>query len=286
MLTVFIVALVCYVLFLLLIVYVSIHPARSPIFLSPSVWDIQTENVSFESEGINLLGWWIQPEHARGIVVLAHGYVMNRAENVSLAAALYKKGFACLLFDSRACGKSGGAKVGFGWLERNDIKSACAFAKQKLPNKKVFLCGSSMGAAACVFAISEDQTIADGLVLDSAYHDLANATLGWWDFVGGKTAKFLLAPAVLIGAPLAGFNPFRVNVGNALKKNKKPVLIIHGTNDSLVPVWHAKKNFAEANNRKQLELFDGCGHSEMRWVESERFHNLVCDFIEQCLSDS
>lgn len=273
-------ALLVYLLILLVVAFAALRPARSPIFLSPEVLGAPIENAEFESEGIVLRGWWVPRDTPRAVAILMHGYVMNRAENAGLAAALYESGFACLLFDLRASGKSGGKQVGLGWLERVEVLAACRLADKRYPGVPRVLIGSSMGAAAAAFALEAKPDAGHALILDSCYHRLPSATIGWWRFIGGWPAAVLLAPVVLVAWPLSGMNPFRVCVGRALTRSGKPVLILHGRRDKLVAPFHAERNHASAVGPKRLVWFDDAGHSEMRWTEPDRFLKELLDFLE------
>ena len=269
------VALGLYLVILLIVALAAIRPARSPIFFSPAALGIPVEDVEFDSAGIALRGWWVPVSNPRWVAVLMHGYVMNRSENATLAAALHEIGCASLLFDSRASGKSDGGRVGFGVLEADDVLAACRFAESRAPGVQRVLVGSSMGAAAAAFALEKEPDCATVAILDSAYHTLPSATLGWWRFIGGRAAQILLAPTVLLAAPFVGFNPFRANVGRALAAIDKPILIAHGTDDRLVSCKHAKANFAAAQaagrTNVRLKLHEGAGHSEARWTRPAEF---------------
>jgi alpha-beta hydrolase superfamily lysophospholipase len=268
-------ALGLYVAILLIVAFAALRPARSPIFLSPAALGAPVEDVEFDSSGIKLRGWWMPVSNPRWVAVLMHGYVMNRSENAAIAAALRDMGCASLLFDSRASGKSDGTRVGFGVLEADDVLAACRFAETKAPGVPRVLIGSSMGAAAAAFALERNPDCAAAAILDSAYHTLPSATLGWWRFIGGRAAQILLAPTVLVAAPFARFNPFRASVGRALAAIDKPILITHGTADRLVSYKHAEANFAAAKTagrtNVRLKLYEGAGHSEARWTHAAEF---------------
>jgi len=271
-----------YLLFLLMVAWAAIHPPRSPIFLSPSALGKPIEEIEFESDGLTLRGWWVPHPDPRGVFVLVHGYVMNRSENAVLAARFYDSGYSSLLFDLRGCGKSEGTSVGFGWLERIDVSHALRFASEKTSNLPKFLVGSSMGAVACAFALAENPSLADGLVLDSSYHDLPSATFGWWRFLGGEIASFVLFPVLFIGWALTGINPYRANVGNALKKIDKKVLILHGKHDRMISPSHAEKNH-EASCNSRLIWSEFAGHAEMRWIETDRYVKEVLNYVQEMI---
>jgi hypothetical protein len=205
---------------------------------------------------------------------------MNRCELAPLAIYMAQFGCSSLVYDSRAHGKSGGKKSGLGWTERQDVAAAVKFIKSKRPGMKVVLIGSSMGSAASAFALGDDPELADGLILDSAYSRLPQAISGWWRFLGGRVLSFLLTPSVVVAAPLAGFNPFKPDVAQALTAVKVPVLILHGDRDNLATVAEAKRNEAACAGHVKTVWFEGCGHSEGRWLQPEKYNLAVTEFVQ------
>src|SRR6188474_2813153 len=214
---------------LFLALRVSLYPVRTPVFMSPGA--LGTPQEEFEvvsSDATPIRGWWVRHPRPRGVLVMAHGYLMNRSELSPLAAQLYEKGWASLIIDLRAHGKSGGKKSTFGVTEKHDVAAAARKARESYPGLPVVLIGSSMGSAASAFALADDPSLADGLVLDSSYSKLPDAVLGWWYFLGGKPLRAFLWPTVFVAWPFVRFNPFKVDVAEAVKKLQIKVLLMHG----------------------------------------------------------
>lgn len=272
-------ALALYLLVLALAAYIATHPPRSPIFLSPVALGAPMEEVEFSSrDGTLLRGWWVPAENARGVAILLHGYVMNRSENAALATEMRRWGFSCLLFDFRNCGRSGGAVTTVGHNERLDVLGACDYVADRKPGAKRALIGSSMGAAAAAFALAEEPDCADALVLDSCYSSLPSATLGWWRWLGGMPLVLLLAPVVIAAMPIARFNPYRADVGRALRKVRRPTLIVHGTEDAMVHPRHAERNLRLAACA-EVRWMPDVGHGEARWSTPHRLYETLYDFL-------
>jgi pimeloyl-ACP methyl ester carboxylesterase len=206
---------------------------------------------------------------------------MNRSELSPLAAWLWQRGVSCLVFDFPCHGRSDRAMCGFGVREKDDVRAAVAYLRARTPGAKVVLVGSSMGAAASALAMGDDPELADALILDSSYSRLWLAVLGWWRFLGGRFLMVLLCPTIVLAAPGAGINPFRVDVAKSLAKlHGKPILILHGEADTLVAAGEAARNFRSAGENARLVWLEGCGHSEGRWVLAEKYLREVERFLE------
>lgn len=274
---------VLYILVLIGLAYIFVYPFRIPLFVSPAYLGCPQEFTEFPDSGTGKLlrAWWVPKDDPEIVMVCGHGYMMNRAELAPYAPRFKDQPIAFLFYDFPAHGSSQGRKSGFGYRERTAVIAAAKEARKRYPNAKIILAGSSMGAAASSFALSENPEIADGLILDSCYDEFADAINGWWLFVGGKTLRFLLYPAGFLGIPLAGLNPYKVVVSKALAKVSQPTLILHGTGDTLAPIRAAEKNYSALLGPKELVTFDGRNHSESRWEEAEKYFDTIELFLIQ-----
>lgn len=240
------------------------------------------EFIEIPSEGAKLAGWWIEREGSNTTVILSHGYMMNKSELTPEAVYLWRRGASCLVFDHRGQGRSSGRKCGFGVDERVDIIAAVQEARRRKPDGKICLVGSSMGSAAIALALADDPKIADAVILDSCYDRFISASLGWWRFLGGKGLMVVLSPTVILAAPFAGFNPFRVSISKSLSKVEGiPILFLHGDSDVLALPQEAQRNFDAYRGPKRIVWFEGCSHSEGRWHQPEKFRAAVDEFLEE-----
>lgn len=282
-----------YVGILVLALRLSLYPVRTPVFISPGAMGAPQTDVEIASEdGIAVRGWWVKHPEPKGVAILVHGYLMNRSELTPLAVYLYTKGWSSLLIDLRAHGRSGGRKSTLGVQERHDVASAARRVRAENPDLPVILVGSSMGSAACAFALADDPSLADGLILDSGYSRLPEAVLGWWYFLGGWPLRALLWPSAVIAWPFVGYNPFKVDVARALGILTQPIMLLHGDCDTLASPDQAKRNLAACRERAEIVWFIGCGHSEGRWVYPDVYYSAIDKFVVRvgehvgkCLTD-
>jgi alpha-beta hydrolase superfamily lysophospholipase len=119
------------------------------------------------------LGAWFVAGHddAPGVVVL-HGHKGRRWNSLSRAELLAAHGCAVLMISLRAHGDSTGDYDDIGFGARNDVVAAVEFLEARRPGRPVIVEGSSMGAAAAVFAAAELGRRVRGYILESPYQDL------------------------------------------------------------------------------------------------------------------
>ena len=284
-----------YLAIIFVITLASLYPFKIPIFMSPGALGCPQEDIEFNtSDGVTLRGWWVdaalasnseskkpEAESREVVAILSHGYMMNRSELSPLAPLLTSHGISCLIYDFRAHGRSGGKKSYLGYRECRDVEAAVTFARSRKPGAKIVLIGSSMGAASSALAAGHNPSLADALVLDSAYSRLSSAVIGWWRFLGGTTLSIILAPTTILAIPFAGFNPWSVDVSKALKKaGPIPVLFMHGDKDSLALPSESKNNQAACEGPTSVVWLAGCGHSEGRWLAPDLYNRELIAFLK------
>jgi fermentation-respiration switch protein FrsA (DUF1100 family) len=226
------------------------HPDQR-VYSTPAEDGYAYENVRFLSrDGTPLSGWFIPASgKALGTVIHFHGNAQNMSAHYSFVSWLPANGFNLFVFDYRGYGTSEGTLSRKGVYE--DSVAAVKYIKTRtdIDQTKLILFGQSLGGAnALAVAGQTDISGLVGVVSDSAFSSYKG--------VASDHAGFLKPFAyVLIGN---AFSPHKA-VGNI---SPLPLVIIHGTQDQVVPFRHAKKLFREAQEPKALWTIQGAGHTE------------------------
>jgi alpha-beta hydrolase superfamily lysophospholipase len=211
--------------------------------------NVPFERVTFDStDGQRVAAWWIpggtssSRPVAQRTVVLCHGFLADKSQELHLVRDLVPAGFNVLAIDLRGHGESGGQIVGFGQAERYDVLGAIRWLHAAHPEacQRLFGVGRSLGAAALLAAAAdpspEGQSI-DALALYNAY-DAPDAVVH-------QATSWLLVPpldsvveraAMPVAGTLSGGGPGN---GSPLQDVQRlwprPVLFIHGQADKSVP---------------------------------------------------
>ena len=77
--------------------------------------------------------------------------------------------------------------------------------------------------------------------------------------------------------PLLPFDKFQ----NLTKVSRVhcPVLVLHGKEDSVVPLWHGQMLFAEANEPKRALWVEGAGHNDLFDTAGPLYAKALKDFV-------
>jgi pimeloyl-ACP methyl ester carboxylesterase len=224
--------------------------------------DLAVEDLRFNAgadsellrSGPELAGWTIHTVHGAPAVVLVHGFKTSREEMLPWARFLHDAGYNVLLFDTRGCGKSGGATVGLGATEPRDISLAVELARDQFGTTKVAVLGISLGAGAAILAAADDPRIS-AVVADSAWTD-QDLQLSRLSFLPVGPLRVPLPPYgvaavnALVGADVTKARPL-----DAIARiSPRPILLIHSADDdnATTPVEGARKLFAAAGEPKEL----------------------------------
>ncbi len=225
-------------------------------------------------DGVKLAGWYAPPRNS-AVILLAHGYGVARPAD--LFAMLARNGYGVVAWDFRAHGESGGALCSFGYYETRDVKAALDFARQQPGVKHVGALGQSMGAATVIRAAAQWQAI-EAVVADSAY----------------PSVDAMLARAVPI-PPLRPFVRFFAEretgvsihamrpVDDIARLSPRPVLIIQGAQDPLVPPASAQALYNAAGEPRFLWIGAGMGHVQMVSDMAEEYERRVMEFFDRYL---
>ncbi len=250
------------------------------------------EEVRFAAaDGTPLYGWFLPAppnadvdERPPSGLVLCHGYQSGLFETSELGDALRRRGFNVLLFDFRACGRSGGRFTTIGLREPEDVRGALRWLRERLgPGAALGVYGLSMGGAAALSASAAEPTAIRALVLDSAFATLAvPVRLRMQRQRPWMRPLFRLSMAAAewqVGARVRMVRP--IDAARAL--TGVPALLIHGDADTTVPPSESRRLVRALPGPAELWTLPGCGHVEGRFLHPEAYVERVASFLMRVL---
>ena len=154
-----------------------------------------------------------------------------------MVSQLTEKGFQVFTFDYSGYGFSDGKATRKNVL--TDAYSALDFIKNNpiFKNKKVIIFGQSYGGYLATVVGSNRQNDIEGMIIEGAFYSHRKEAVYTVGFV---------ANIVYDG----------IRAEKEIKKNKKPILIIHSKEDKMTPIKFGEKIFDEANEPKYFMEID------------------------------
>jgi dipeptidyl aminopeptidase/acylaminoacyl peptidase len=227
---------------------------------------IIVENISFQSEGVSLLGrvYKPAPDGKYPAVAICHGYPGD-SKNMDLAEELALNGIVALVFYYQGAWGSKGA-YRFTKLEPS-LRDAVAYLSG-LPfvdADRVGVISHSMGALASTKRLSLDPSIKTG-VLMSPVTDISLWTTG--DALETVIPHFILSARGKLEGMTA--DQLRLDLkevtetGNPIKivgSIRSPIMVVVGSNDDVTPPELCKAFYDGAKEPKKWVLIEGADHS-------------------------
>jgi uncharacterized protein len=190
------------------------------------------------------------------------------------------------MFDLRGCGQSEGERFSLGWFEQDDVRGALRFARER-GFQHIGLHGYSMGAASGLLAAASDPAV-KAMVEDSGYADLMDVLDQEVPRRSGLPPIFTPG-IVLMSRLMYGIHAAEVKPAEAAARfAPRPLLVIHGGADKLIPVASAGRiwrgRYGEgAPDPATYYVVPGAGHTQAYNAGKAAYLELVGDFFEQHL---
>ncbi|MFP4532481.1 MAG: alpha/beta hydrolase [Desulfobacterales bacterium] len=247
-------------------------------FITPFELQVPFENIEFKtSDGVNLRGWWM-PGKNRNVILGCSGKDGTKDDLIGIGSALWRAGYSVLLFDCRDRGESDSAPRTLGFIERLDAEAAISFAKNRMPDGRIGMLGFSMGAVQTILAAATDEAV-QAVVADSPYSSL-------YALVADRLkAKHIPAQPlmpivnfwnkVLYGYSLQAVRP----VAQVNRIAPRPIMLIHGEKDTLIPLASAQQIYTYAGEPKFFWRVEGADHCGAYFADRKTYMEKVVAFF-------
>ncbi len=222
------------------------------------------DTVIHNPQGLRMHAWYLaSADSSNNTAVIVHGYTSNPIEMMQIGYLYHHDlGYNILLPDLIAHGQSEGETIQMGWHDRLDVKQWTSVAHDIFRADTMVVHGISMGAATTM-CLAGDETPAyvRAFVEDCGY------TSVWDEFEGELRGQFslpafpLLHTTSLLCKLVHGWSFTEASPLNQVKRCTKPMLFIHGTNDTYVPTAMVHPLFEAKPGIKRLWLAPGSAHA-------------------------
>jgi uncharacterized protein len=206
-------------------------------------------------DGTVIGGWYVASRNGASVVA-CHGSGADRRALLDDARALVAAGFGTLLFDMPGNGESGG-RVRMGAPERDALLGAVDFLVRQpdVRDGRIGALGFSAGSFTVAQVAPGDRRIR-AVVLEGAFGDADQQTRAEYASAGRLAQWAALRVDRLSGMEVGGPRPIDLVARIA----PRPLLIVTGTNDHVVPPAFARALYDAAREPKQLWVVPGAKH--------------------------
>jgi fermentation-respiration switch protein FrsA (DUF1100 family) len=242
---------------------------------TPEQLGIEYRDVELMAEdGVKLSAWWLQPRgEVKGTILFLHGNAENISTHLGSVYWMPELGYQVLLLDYRGYGHSEGTPSLPAVF--NDINAAFDWmlVQPEVQDKPVYLLGQSLGASMGGYVVATTpkyQRQLDAVVLDAgfaSYSEIARevASRHWLTWAFQYPAGWSMPGAYDLVDHVDSISP-------------TPLLIIHGTEDAVVPFSQGERIFEAAKKPKSFLRYDGPHIGTFKDLGNR---DLMMQFLEQ-----
>lgn len=226
---------------------------------TPADIGLRHEAVELTTEdGQTLHGWWLPRENSRATLLFFHGNAGNISHRLDSLEIFHGLGLDVLIVDYRGYGRSSGRPSEAGMYR--DALAAWRWLtdERRIAPERIILFGRSMGGAVASELAAHVEPAA--LIVESTFSSVPDvaAEIYWW------------LPARLLAR-------LQFNAAAQIARTTLPVLIIHSSDDEIIPFDHARRLQKAAGQRATLLEISGSHNtgfldSRSRYIDGlERF---------------
>lgn len=257
------------------------HPSRGDPGPPPVLAGVPGDSVQLlTSDGVRILAWWypIREGASRGAspdpllgasprlapaVLLLHGNAGDVSDRTPLALGLIREGISVLLLEYRGYGGSEGSPSEEG-LHLDALAAYDFLLRQVGDPGEVVVFGRSLGGAVGARLAATRPT--GGLILESAFTSLEAMAGTLYPFVPGFLFRRLRGRFDTLG---------RVREVNV------PMLVVHGTEDEIVPFRMGKELTEATGARGEWLAVPGAHHNDVFQVGGTPYFRTLGEFIRR-----
>ncbi|MBC2716628.1 MAG: alpha/beta hydrolase [Desulfobacteraceae bacterium] len=213
------------------------------------------------NDHVKLQAYYVKNPASDRILIFFHGNAGNICHRLSDIGNLKNCGINVLAISYRGYGKSSGKPSEKGIY--SDGAAAINYATRALDYSlhNIMIFGRSIGTTVAVHT-SQNKDIA-GLILitplTSAKAHAKAQGLGFLSFLAGNAFDNL----------------------SKISNIRCPLLVIHGTEDKVLPFFMGREIFDHANVEKRLVIINGAGHNNLSQTDPAKYWGAIAEFIRK-----
>lgn len=224
---------------------------------------IAFERVAIRTEdGETLSAWWLPGPAAAPEILFFHGNGGNLSVWSDVILGIRRQGWTVFALDYRGYGRSTGRPSEKGIYKDADAMLLDFWDRRHRPGNKVVYWGRSLGATVAAYAASRHRP--DALILESPLYSARS-----------------LASDSPVTRILAFFMSYRFETVQLAREFPGPTLVVHGGEDTIVPLRHGRRVYDELSGRKKMVVVPGADHNDLHMVRPRLYWDTFRRFLAE-----
>lgn len=235
-------------------------PSRA-VHATPAAVGLDYDDVRVETDdGVIIHGWFLPAAGARFTVLFLHGNAGNISHRLDSLRLFHRLGLNILIMDYRGYGRSQGRPSEQGTYQDAEAAWRYLVRTRGIPPEQVLVFGRSLGGGVATWLALEHPV--GGLIIESTPTSVPD--------MGTEVYPFL---------PVRLLARLHYNTLRRIPDVNVPVLVIHSSDDEIVPARHGRRIFAAAREPKAFLAIRG-DHNGGFLMSGEDYVEGLRDFIE------
>jgi hypothetical protein len=215
-------------------------------------------------DAVTVFGWFIDAGPSRPILLWCHGNAGNVSHRLENIRQLYQRGISVFIFDYRGYGRSTGVPTEAGFYQDALASYDYLIHQRRISAERLILFGRSLGS--CVAGEVAVQRPAAGLIVEGSFPSIQ-----------------AMSDHHYFGLPAGWLMDLEFNLVQKIRSVQVPVLVIHGEQDSIVPMSLGRQVFDAAHEPKRWYAVSGAGHNDVPFVGGESYFREIDTFVHSVL---
>lgn len=212
------------------------------------------------ADGETLAAWWLPGRAGAPAVLFFHGNGGNLSLWSDVVLGIHAQGWSVLALDYRGYGLSSGSPTERGLYQDAEGLLLEYWNRRHRSGTRVIYWGRSLGATVAAYAASRRPP--DALVLESPIY----------------SARSLVSGHPLMWLP-GLFMTYRFETAALLRDFQRPTLVVHGEDDTIVPLAQGRRVFDELPGEKQMVVVPGADHNDLHAARPDLYWQTFRRFI-------
>ena len=211
-------------------------------------------------DGTKLHAWFVRAKDPVGLLLYFHGNAGNLAHRGEKVRRLRDAGLSVFIIDYRGYGRSEGSPGEDGSYMDGRAAYDYLTGLSGIGTSAVVVYGTSLGGAIAVDVAAN--RAASGMILESTFSSAKDVAAVAYPFL---PVRFMMKT--------------RLDSESRISSIHIPLLFIHGSDDSIIPIRLGRKLFNAANEPKEFHVIRGADHNDVFVVGGSDYVRLVREFV-------
>ncbi len=209
---------------------------------------------------VTVFGWFVDAGPEKPVVFWCHGNAGNVSHRLLNMGELFLLGVSMMIFDYRGYGQSTGTPSEKGMYADALACYDYLHEQRHVSSDRIILFGRSLGGGVAAEVALQRQ--AAGLILEGAFPSIQS-----------------MADHHYFGVPARWFVNAEFPLAQKISQVTKPVLVIHGERDSVVPPDLGRQVFDSAREPKRWYLVPGADHNDVPFTGGKAYYQELLKFM-------